>query len=127
MFGYTTCYKVGLPMIREDMYPLVNRFIVCSTTRNVIERHLRKLPTERLRMMSYELGKELHDIKKEMHARDVKLAKVPSSSTDFYGYTLYHKGWRSEHQVLKVIIQQDVETLLEELKQKTAKKKESNL
>lgn len=109
-------------MIREDMYPLVNRFIVCSTARNVIERHLRKLPTERLRMMSYELGKELHDLKKEMHMREIKLAKMPPSSSDFYGYTLYHKGWRSEHQVLKAIIQRDVETLIEDLKRKTAKK-----
>ncbi|WYP26790.1 hypothetical protein NSQ54_01340 [Alkalihalobacillus sp. FSL W8-0930] len=110
-------------MIREDMYPLVNRYIVCATARNVIERHLRKMPTERLRMMSYELGKELHELKKEMHKQQVKLAKVPPSSSDFYGYTLYHKGWRSEHQVLKAIIQQEVEELLDELKLKTVSKR----
>ncbi|MCM2674116.1 hypothetical protein [Alkalicoccobacillus plakortidis] len=96
---------------------LVIKYIKYATARNILSRKLKKSGTERLIKMSNMIGSDIHDLKKELHYKNITVTRSESKTALFYGYTVYKNGWRSEHQMLKSIIQTDVDILLKETAQ----------
>ncbi|TSB47112.1 hypothetical protein [Alkalicoccobacillus porphyridii] len=93
---------------------LVIKYIKYATARNVMSRKIRVNGSDRMIQISNMIGADIHDLKKELHYKNITIVKAEANASIFYGYTVYKNGWRSEHQMMKSIIQTDVDQIIKE-------------
>ena len=94
---------------------LVDQFIFYSTLQNIVNRKNRGLSTQKYLKMGQLISAELHDIKKNIGFKKMKVMRIGTDNRENeFSYMLFKNGWRSEHTMKKTKIQDEVSRLYHE-------------